>query len=104
MHENYRLSLLGQEFGLLRPLQLCSWFLINTLPYEMLCVWKLFQPTLRLPQRMYLFGCVESQLWHVASSLHYVGSFLAVYRLSSCGVGLSFSIANPCSLRCKADS
>ena len=34
-----------QEFGLLRPLQLCSWFLINTLPYEMLCIWKFFSNT-----------------------------------------------------------
>ena len=37
-------------------------------------------------QRYLLFDCVGSQLQHVGSLLHHAGSFVAVHRLSSCGV------------------
>lgn len=35
--------------------------------------------------RIYLLGCVGSQLGHAGSSLSYVGAFLLVHGLSSCG-------------------
>ena len=35
----------------------------------------------------YLFGCIESSLQHVESSLVHVGSFIAVHGLTSCGTG-----------------
>ena len=44
-HKNCWLSLVCQEVGSLYswcPHYLCSWFLINSLPSEMPCVWKLF--------------------------------------------------------------
>ena len=38
---------------------------------------------------IYLFGCVRFQLQHLGFSLHHVGPFLVVYRLSELWCGLN---------------
>ena len=36
--------------------------------------------------QIYVFGCVRSHLLHPGSRLHHVGPFIAVHRLSRCGI------------------
>ena len=37
-------------------------------------------------KNIYLFGCTGSWWWHLRSSLHHAGYFIAAHGLSSCGM------------------